>query len=202
MIVSAFNGPNYYHLQDVFVNKFSPSFQTEVRNRFIIDSRYYADTSCYYELSNPLYQPLITGNIFYNPGMLLPYEFNQSLCELVTKKSNKNENGNENENENGNMEIKRRIFILKQMYEHIEELVFNTEYINTRRLYNEALEYDKELAEFYKNELLNSFKYMLLHMEYFINVEQIIDEIRLNTPYEYHKILKELSNHIFDSILV
>lgn len=186
--VSAFNGPNYYHLQDKFIANFDLAFQTDVRNRFLIDSRYYADTSCYCELSNPNFQPIISDGRFYNPGLLTAYEFNKTLFELTMARSE----------DKFNLIIKRKIFVMRLMFEFINKKNFNSEYINIRRLYFEAIQNDNELAEYLKSELLNNLKYALLHIEYFVDINKLFDEMKFITPYKFQTMLKKITDQIFD----
>jgi hypothetical protein len=83
------------------------------------------------------------------------------------------------------------------MFEFINNMIFDSEYINTRRLYFETVKVDKELAEFFKFELLKSFENAFSYVEYFVDMNKLFEELKLQTPHQYHNVLKNITQKIF-----
>ena len=85
MIISTYTGIPIHHMQDNIINLFQSDEQTDVRNRFLLDSKYFKDLGCRYDITDPLNQPIIVDNRFYNPGYLLPDEFNEEFARIYLK---------------------------------------------------------------------------------------------------------------------
>jgi hypothetical protein len=201
-MVASYHGLNYYHLQDHYINLFDSKLHTDVRNRFLIDSRYYADTSCYYEMTDPRYQPIIINDIFYNPGLLSSTDYNHSLYEILIFNHDEVSENSENSEVSENSEISQvnqcKLHILYDMINYIQKIWFDASYRKNRIEYENAIKQSNvELIENLKSIILNKFIHILTYIEYFVDLNETIDNFKKSNIYDNHKILGKIIEKIF-----
>jgi hypothetical protein len=170
-MISNYTGSNWYHLQDEFINMFDPSFHDDVRNRFLIDSRYLNNIGCYYELTNRMYQPIIENGLFYNPGFLSATEYNIKLRELLL--------ANHDDKFISNMKKK---FMLELFYKYIEKYL-NDDYRTQRINCNESTKEMILTTPFYRDQMLEFVTQLLYYIESFININEFIENLKVSNIY-------------------
>lgn len=129
IMISNYTGVNWYHLQDEFINFYDISIQNIIRKRFLIDSTYFSDLGCNYDLTDENNQPLIEDGYFYNPTLLTVEEFNKDIKDS------------------------KKLRILKNIFKIIKNRYLNDqEYIENRKNGNKkyCIEIVKKILEYIK----------------------------------------------------
>ncbi len=182
-LVGVYFGANWYHLQDDIINMFDPDIQADVRGRFLIDSRYFNDLGCYYDLVDPKYQPIIINKRFFNMGMLSPIEFNHQL--KLIKSSNQL-----------TLDKKRLIFdYLGVLFSRLINHNLNEDYRNDRVQYTETK--DDELKKYHRDRMLSKVKTVLSYIRDFIPIDQILADLQKSANvYNDGTLLREVFNNV------
>lgn len=181
VLIANYTGTNWYHYQNDFINEFANKFKNDVRNRFLIDSRYLNDESCYPELTNTKYQPIIMDGIFYNPGKLNPEEYNIHLTQL----------------QHIDINFDRKKLVLYNMFFVMMNDYLNEEYRRARINCNEA---SGDMKIHHRNDMLKFVEHLMMSFGSIINVDEFINSIRFDSIYNDISTIKKLVNEIFSHI--
>jgi len=179
LMVSTYTGILIYHMQDMIINLFNPDEQTDIRSRFLLDSKYFKDLGCRYDLTDPLNQPIIIDNRFYNHGYLTPKEFNEELQKTYLK------------SDIISLQIKSYLRSLFEIY--IDRYLDHT-YISYRRAYNETI--DIEDKKYFRNKMLEHINILIDYIRSFINVEEFINKLKNNNVYYDINEIRNIMNTI------
>ena len=197
LMVSNYTGFNWYHLQDELINMFDPEIQFDVRKRFLIDSRYYNDLGCYYNLTDRRNQPIIENGFFFNPGAMSPIEYNEFLHHILAYDHIIEDQNQANMNQ-ANMNQKyihnqKKSYILEVYSSYIKKHL-NESYRKFRVQYNETK--DLESRANFRLKMLEHIRELLGYIRDFVDIEQFINKLKTESVYQDESELKKLINSI------
>lgn len=181
VLVANYTGSNWYHYQNDFINEFDDELKNDVRNRFLIDSRYFNDENCFHELTNTKYQPIIVDGIFYNPSKLNPEEYNNHLTQL----------------QHTDINFDRKKSVLHNMFFVMMKDYLNEEYRTARVKCNESF---NDMKIHYRNDMLIHIKHLMMSFRSIINVNEFINSIRFDNIYSDISTIKKFVSEIFSHI--
>ena len=190
LMVSNYTGFNWYHLQDELINMFDPEIQFDVRKRFLIDSRYYNDLGCFYDLTDRRNQPIIENGFFFNPGAMSPIEYNDFLHHILAYDNIIQNQTNMNQKYIHNQ---KKIFILEVFSSYIKKHL-NESYRNFRVQYNETKDLDSRAI--FRLKMLDHIRGLLEYIRDFVDIEQFINKLKTESVYQDEFEVKKLINSI------
>ena len=187
VMISNFTGLNMYHLQDEMINLFDGDIQADIRDRFLVDSRYYSDLGCYYDLLNPVNQPIIKNGRFFNPGKLSPIEFNMQLIELLNMTPSSRQ--------------QQIISYLKVLFEQYVKENLNATYREYRVKYAESKDDSEKI--FYLDKMLEYVILIMMNISDFININEFMQNLRKKSIYSHNNEMilafEQISESIFNN---
>jgi hypothetical protein len=164
--VSVYTGIPIHDKQDIIINMFEPEKQLDVRSRFLLDTTYFKDVGCRYDITNPLFQPIIEHKRFYNPGYLLINEFNEELKKIYDKTDI--------------ISMQKKSF-LKGLFDIYTKKYLNQTYCMYRRQCNETLDdYEKK---YYREKMLECVNNLMQCFITFIDIDEFINKLRVGSIY-------------------
>ena len=176
--VSIYTGISMHDKQDIIINMFEPEYQLKVRSRFLLDCTYYKDVSCRYDITNPMYQPIIEENgKFYNPGFLLLNEFDEELKKIYDKTDI--------------ISLQKKSF-LNALFEIYIKKYLNQTYFTYRQQHNNTLDISEK--KYYRERMLECVYNLLQCIKSFLDIEIIIDRLRTNNIYNDENEIRSIIN--------
>jgi len=195
IMISNFTGLNWYHLQDEFINMFDPEVQTDVRNRFLIDSRYYNDLGCYYNLLDRQNQPIIDDGYFFNPGLMAPIEYNDTLHKIIIKDLMfKDQNVDINYEKLYVHNLKKKFML--DIFSAYIKFHLNESYRSIRIRCNETKDPTEKIN--YRLKMLVHVRELLNCVRDFVQIDQFIDVLKVGSIYSDETELKKIINSILN----
>jgi hypothetical protein len=178
LMISSYTGTKLYQAQDYYINKFPIDRHQDIRKRFLIDSTYFTDVSCRYDLTNRLYQAIIIDGKFFNPGSLSPAEYNDKLINILN---------NENIDD-------RIIFHMKNIFFKLMHTIMDNEYMTYRSLYFESV--DDDIKKYYHTIILEYIVRVLRMINMFIDVDTELEHFKTLNIYNYENQIKIVLSRI------
>ena len=179
MMISIYTGIPLHHKQDMIINLFEPDKQINIRSRFLLDSKYFKDLGCRYDITDPLNQPIIIDNRFYNPGYLLSDEFNEELNNIYERLDI--------------ISLQKKSF-LKSLFDIYIHRYLDQTYINYRQSYNETTDLDDK--KYFRNKMLEQVYSLMQYLRSFINVDEFINKLQNNNIYHDITEIRNIINQI------
>jgi hypothetical protein len=178
MMISTYTGVPIYHMQDNIINMFEAENQIDVRSRFLLDSKYFKDLGCRYDLTNVLNQPIIEDNRFYNVGYLLPDEFNKELYKIYSKTDM--------------ISLQKKSY-LYYLFEEYIKIYLNDTYCSYRQNCNGAsTDNDRQLN---REKMLICIKDLMRYIKSFVDIDEFLNILRISNIYhDINKIRNILDN--------
>ena len=180
LMISIYTGTKLYQSQDYYINKFPIDRHQDIRNRFLIDSTYFTDVSCRYDLTNKLYQAVIIDGKFFNPGSLSPAEYNDKLINIL----------------NDDNIDDRAIFHMKNIFLKLMHTIMDNGYISYRCLYFESV--DDDVKKYYHTVILEYIVKVLRMIKTFIDVDIELEHFRKLNIYNYENHIKMILNCVLN----
>jgi hypothetical protein len=193
LMVSNYTGHNWYHLQDEFINMFDPEIQFDIRKRFLIDSRYYNDLGCYYNLVDRINQPIIEDGYFFNPGLMSSVEFNEIVRKITIDDKMMAGLDPSTNYEKIYVHNQKKMYMLDLFSSYIK-LHLNESYRTKRMLCNETKDENEKIK--IRIGMLGHVKEVLKYVGDFVNVENFIGPLKNGSIYADEFELKKLINSI------
>jgi len=183
MMVSIYTGIPIHDKQDMYINMFEPDKHKEIRSRFLLGSTYFKDLGCRYNITEPNNQAIIESNRFYNPGYLLPDEFNKELSNVYLKTDK--------------VSLQKKSF-LKSLFDiYINKYInHNKSYNNNRIMCNESTCIENK--KFFRHEMLKYVNDLMEYLKSFINIDEFMNNLRENNIYGDLKKIKDICKSLFD----
>lgn len=178
LMISSYTGTKLYQSQDYYINKFPIEKHQDIRDRFLIDSTYFTDVSCRYDLTNRLYQPVIIDGKFFNPGSLSPAEYNDKLINIL----------------NDNNIDDKIIFHMKNIFLKLMHTIMDNGYITYRSLYFESV--DDDVKKYYHTVILEYIVKVLRMIKTFIDVDTEMEHFKKLNIYNYENQIKIILNRV------
>ena len=163
LLVANFTGLNWYHLQDQIINEFEPERHNDIRQRFLIDSRYYNNPGCFYPLTDINNQPIIEDGQFYNPGNLTIHEFDAEIVKLFTSV------------EHDSQIFRMKKTVITNIFNNLLRQTFNEEYRKHRVAYSETA--DPDIKKIQRMHMLEYVKKMLNALRSFVDIDRIYEQM-------------------------
>lgn len=177
VLISNFTGYNWYYKQNEFDSKFNEFY----KDRFLLDSRYMLDTSCFHNLTEYKYQPIIQNGRFYIPRIdEVSYKLN--LYEIL------------NSSEPHDIIMHKKLIMKQIFYDYINKYM-DKSYIMLRIRCNESA--DVTIRSKYRDKMLIYIKYILKIIDIFIGVDEILNKFKNSN---IHNDFQELKNIIYKVI--
>ena len=178
LMISSYTGTKLYQSQDYYINKFPINKHQDIRNRFLIDSTYFTDVSCRYDLTNRLYQAIIIDGKFFNPGSLSFIEYNDKLIDVL----------------NSDNIDDRIIFHMKNIFLKLMHTIMDSEYINYRSLYFESI--NDDYKKYYHRIILEYIVRVLRMIKTFIDIDTELEYFKTLNIYNYENQIKMILSRI------
>jgi hypothetical protein len=173
---------------------FDPEIQHDVRNRFLIDSRYYNDLGCYYNLTDRINQPIIEDGYFFNPGSMSPFEYNEMVHKILA-----DDMSLENINPIINFDKiyvnnHKKMYMLDLFNKFIIKTNLNETYRSYRLLWNETKDESEKIIM--RQKMFVHIREILTYIKDFVDIEQFIDKLKIGSIYSYETELTKIINSI------
>ena len=183
MMVSIYTGISIHDKQDMYINMFEPDKHKEIRSRFLLGSTYFKDFGCRYNITDPYNLPIFENNRFYNPGFLLPDEFNEELFNVYL---------------NTDIVSLHKKSFLKSLFDiNINKYIsYNISYNDNRKICNETTCIENK--KYFRHEMLKHVNDLMEYLKLFINIDEFMNNLQENNIYGDLKKIKDISNSLFE----
>jgi len=198
VMISNYTGRNWYHLQDEFINMFDVDRQEDVRNRFLIDSKYFCDDGCYYDLRRRCNQPIIENGYFFNPGTMSPIEYNDFLKKLLEWELTNYQHVDHDSRLVHNQ--KKRLML--KLFDRYIDMYLDEKYIDNRRLCSQST--DLNYKRIYRLKMIEDIRKLLNLIRSFVDIDSIMDKLLSSNIHSDLSEMKSIINGIIviDSTLL
>lgn len=176
-VVSNYLGINWFHHQERINNLILGTIEN-INERFLISSCYLNNVSCKYNLTDVKLQPIIENERFYNP-LIENYEI-----ELIILLQIQNHSINHN--------LKKHH--MKNLFKYLANQYMGQIYRSHRLQFEESR--DLYTKDFYKTKMLEIIYKLLINIQTFIQIDQVIAQLKNSYVYSYENIINNLIEQI------